>query len=83
MRQPVSVAESEWMTGDEAAKSIGVPGSRVRWLIMNGHLTPASRPDGTRGVTLASVQAEVQWRRNATLAARLRRVLGYAFFWSP
>ncbi len=55
---------------------------RVPWLIMNGYLRGATAPDGSRGVTLQSVQQEASWRASATLGRRLRRVAGYVFRWS-
>ena len=83
MRQPVRVEADNWVAGDEAASTIGIAPKRIRWLIMNGHLTPATRSDGARGVARSSVDAEARWRREASLGQRFRRVLGYVFTWSP
>jgi hypothetical protein len=83
MRQAVTVADDEWVAGEDASSSLGVRPRLIRWLIMNGHMTPATRSDGARGVTRDSVEAEAEWRRSATVAGRLRRVLGYVFTWSP
>jgi hypothetical protein len=83
MRTPVAADEGDWVAADEAAQLIGVPARRTRWFIMNGHLTAATRPDGARGVTRASVQSEARWRREGSALGRLRRLLGYVVTWSP
>jgi hypothetical protein len=51
---------------------------------MNGHRqrgVTADRSSG--GLTRQSVEIEESWRSRATITQRLRRVLGYVFFWMP
>jgi len=52
--------------------------------ITHGHFQREVSPDRRAGgITTRSVEHEREWRSQATLLGRLRRVLGYAFVGSP
>jgi hypothetical protein len=83
--KPVEEAEPpDLLSEDAVVGRLGLSRNRVRWLVMNGHLqrgVTADRSSG--GLTRQSVESEESWRRHATVAQRLRRLLGYVFFWMP
>src|SRR3954451_8409423 len=70
---PQPVTEDQWMSQAEAAERLNVNIFRVGWALACGNLDPADSPVGEAGVTAASVDREIQWRANATSAARVRR----------
>jgi hypothetical protein len=83
--KPVEEVEPSDLLSEGAVVSrLGLSRNRVRWLVMNGRLqrgVTADRSSG--GVTRESVEREEAWRRHATVAQRVRRILGYVFFWMP
>jgi len=83
--KPVEEVEPLDLLSEGAVVSrLGISRNRVRWLVMNGHLQRGVTPDrSSGGVTTQSVEREEAWRRHATLAQRVRRLLGYVFFWMP
>ena len=84
VKPEAEVASSDLLSEDDVASQLGLSSNRVRWLVMNGHLQRGVTADRTSGgLTRQSVDREKAWRNNATLAQRLRRVLGYAVFWMP
>jgi hypothetical protein len=83
MKRAVVVDDRDWVAGVEAAERIGVSPRRVHWLLINGHVTPATRTDGSPGLTRDSVEAEAAWRGQASFGQRARRVFSYVFSWSP
>lgn len=57
----------------DAASCLKVSVSKVGWLVFRGHLV------GDRHhVTAASVKAEMQWRANASVSQRIKRMLSDA-----
>jgi len=83
--KPVEEVEpSDLLSEGAVVGRLGLSRNRVRWLVMNGHLqrgVTADRSSG--GVTRQSVEREEAWRRHATVAQRVRRILRYGFFWMP
>lgn len=70
-----AVMDDEWVSQFDAADRLGVSMYRVGQLIANGTLQAAENPAGQAGVTSLSVAAEREWRRTASAASKLRRLL--------
>ena len=84
MKRVVEVAQPDLVSEDAVATRLGLSTNRVRWLTINGHLQRGVTADGSSGgLTRRSVEAEAVWRRDATATQRVRRALGYVFFWMP
>jgi len=84
VKQPLEVSPSDLLSEDAVASRLGLSETRVRWLILNGHLQRGVTSDrGAGGLTKQSVEKEEAWRRDATVVQRIRRVLAYGFFWMP
>jgi hypothetical protein len=78
------VPETELLTEQQAAESLGLSTGRVRWLTINGYLQRGVTPNGSvGGLTRESVEREGAWRSGATSLQRLRRGLRHAFSWLP
>lgn len=78
------VDPSDLLSEDDVAGQLGLSSDRVRWLAINGHLQRAVTADrSSGGFTRESVEREKAWRSHATVAQRIRRLLGYAVFWMP
>ncbi|WP_345261920.1 DNA-binding protein [Streptomyces hundungensis] len=69
------------MSQPDAARRLGVPLVRLGMLIASGRMTPAHNSAGRIGVTLVSVEAEEIWRTNATLSAKIARLLKDTIMW--
>jgi hypothetical protein len=84
VKRVVEVEPSDLLSERVVACRLDLSLSRVRWLIINGHLQRGITADrASGGLTRQSVENEEAWRRHATVTQRLRRSLGYAFFWTP
>ena len=84
VKRVVEVAQPDLVSEDAVATRLSLSTNRVRWLTINGHLQPGVTADGSfGGLTRQSVEAEAVWRRDATATQRVRRALGYVFFWMP
>jgi hypothetical protein len=84
IKRVLEVERTDLLAVETAADRLGVSLNRVRWLILNGRLQRCSTADRSLGgVTTESVEREQAWRAQATASQRLRRVLGYIFFWMP
>ena len=70
-------------TVEEAAAQLGLSPLRVKWLVVNRKLRTEISGEGQAGITAASLEAEIAWRRAARLRQRLGRVVGYLALWSP
>jgi hypothetical protein len=70
---------SDVISREEAGRILQRSG--VLWLAMCGHLETKPLPNGLRGVTMASVQRELEWQRAATRSQRIRRSLGNLLQW--
>jgi hypothetical protein len=83
--KPVEEVEPPDLLSEDAVVSrLGLSRNRVRWLVMNGRLQRGVTPDrSSGGVTRQSAEREEIWRRHATVAQRVRRILGYVLFWMP
>ena len=78
------VPETELLTEQQAAESLGLSAGRVRWLTINGYVQRGVTPDGNvGGLTRESVARECAWRSGATSLQRLRRGLRHVFSWLP
>jgi hypothetical protein len=78
---PQPVSQDQWMSQVEAAERLNVNIFRVGWAIACENLDPADSPEGEAGVTVASVDREVEWRANATWTARVRRAIRSTVRW--
>jgi hypothetical protein len=74
-RAVATVDDSEWTNQLEAAERLSVSVNRVGMLIAGGVLQPAENPSGQAGVTRASVERELEWRRVAGLPAKAWRLV--------
>jgi hypothetical protein len=84
VKRVVEVGPHDLLTEDAVAGRLGLSLNRVRWLTINGHLRRGVTADqSSGGLTRQSVENEETWRRHATVTQRLRRTLGYLFFWLP
>jgi hypothetical protein len=84
VKRVVEVAPPELVSEDAVATQLSLSTNRVRWLTINGHLQRGMTADGSAGgLTRLSVETEAVWRRDATVTQRVRRALGYLFFWMP
>lgn len=77
--QPVT--QDQWMSQAKAAERLNVNIFRVGWAIACENLDPADGPSGEAGVTVASVDREIQWRANATWVAKVRRGIRSTVSW--
>lgn len=83
-KRVVEVAPPDLVSEDAVATRLSLSLNRVRWLTINGHLQRGVTADGSSGgLTRQSVETEAVWHRDATVTKRLRRALGYVFFWMP
>lgn len=78
---PQVAAQDQWLSQAEAAQRLNVGVLRISWAIACENLDPANNPAGEAGVTLTSVDREIQWRANATWGARFRRALRSTVRW--
>jgi len=78
---PGEVIDGEWVSQLHAAEFLGVGIWRVGLLIANGHLSPANAPNGGAGVTVDSLKAEAEWRRQAGVIRRVARPMKDCFNW--
>ncbi|MBO0512989.1 DNA-binding protein [Streptomyces beijiangensis] len=69
------------MSQPDAARRLGVSLARLGMLIANGRMTPAHNSASRAGVTIVSVQAEETWRANATIRAKIVRLLKDTINW--
>ncbi|OAR26788.1 DNA-binding protein [Streptomyces sp. ERV7] len=76
-----TVEDNAWMSQPDAARRLGVSLARLGMLIANGRMTPVHNPAGRAGVTIASVQTEEAWRANATIRAKIARLLKDTINW--
>jgi hypothetical protein len=84
VKRVVEVAPPDPVSEDAVATRLSLSTNRVRWLTINGHLQRGVTAEGSAGgLTRQSVEAEEAWRRDATVTERVRRALGYVFFWMP
>jgi hypothetical protein len=84
VKRVAEVAPPDLLSEDVTAARLSLSMNRVRWLTINGHLQRGVTADGgSRGLTRRSVEIEEVWRRDATVTDRVRRALGYVFFWMP
>lgn len=84
IKRAATALRSDLMSEEDAARRLGLSLNRVRWLLINGHLQRGvTRDRRSGGVTKRSVEMEEAWRRHASLAQRMRRAAGYAFWWMP
>lgn len=84
VKRVVEVAPPDLLSEDAVATRLSLSMNRVRWLAINGHLQRGVTADGSSGgLTRQSVETEEVWRRDATVTQRVRRALGYFFFWMP
>jgi hypothetical protein len=74
---PRVVPVDEWMSQDEAARELNISHFSLGLLLATGVLHPAECYEGGRGVTRKSLEAEVNWRRTATLRQRVMRKVRY------
>ncbi len=71
------VTHDEFVSQRDAAKALHLRLEvTVRHYVARGILSPATSPDGERGVTRTSLDAEREWQRRASSIQRLRRRLG-------
>ena len=75
------VTDDQWVSQDQAARMLGVSLARIASTVANGHLDQALNSKGDRGVTLGSVHAEEQWRRQAGWTRKLHRVIRDGVGW--
>ncbi|MFN2537309.1 MAG: hypothetical protein ABR549_04045 [Mycobacteriales bacterium] len=68
----VNAEPPDWVSQCDAARELGIHILRIGNLISNDHLEPAETASREMGVTRASLDAELRWRREAP---RLRRWL--------
>ncbi len=74
---PVTCADDDWVSQQEAARLLGVSTARVVWRLMTEHLVPAHDSRQRAGVTRDSVARDLQWLAQASLRAKaLRTVKG-------
>ena len=76
-RPPVCVSDDEWMSQNQAAGQLEVSIFRVGLLIAKNDLQPCENESGVAGVTVASVNREVEWRAKATILDKFKRSFGY------
>jgi len=76
-RLAVAVPDSEWVSQFDAAEALGINLGRVGLMIGAGVLQAAENPAKQAGVTLESVEREIEWRRIAPLRSRVWRVISY------
>lgn len=69
----------EVISRDEAGRILQRSG--VRWLVMCGHLEDGVLQNGLKGVTMTSVQRELEWQGSATRSQRVRRSVGNLLIW--
>lgn len=79
--QPIATNDDSPVVVSRGEASQMLQGHSVFWLLMCGHLETAPLPDGLRGVTVASVEQEIEWQRRATRGQRVRRRLGDVVHW--
>jgi hypothetical protein len=76
------VPDADWVSDEEAATALGISPVRVRFgPAVAGKLRRATNSSGQRGLTRDSLQAEVEWRRSASLGARVRRAIAVGLSW--
>lgn len=72
----VQLEPPAWVSQHDAARELGINVLRIGNLISNDHLAPAETASREMGVTRASVDAALSWRREASrLQRRLLRPL--------
>ncbi|MER5409032.1 DNA-binding protein [Streptomyces sp. NPDC002769] len=76
-----TVEDNAWVSQPDAARRLGIPLARLGMLIANGRMTPAHNSAGRAGVTIVSVEAEETWRANATILAKIARLLKDTISW--
>ena len=84
LRPPVVVAEGDFLTTDQAKdllRSRSAPDPNVNILVARGILQPCFVEDGRQGVTRASVEQEIEWRRTASGWKKFTRRLGGILHW--
>lgn len=85
VRPAIVVTDDRFISQTEAAallKSRAAPRPNIGILIARGLIQRCFRArDGADGVTLDSVQEELEWRQSATFWRRLRRRLGGILHW--
>lgn len=72
---PPMVPAAEWLSRKQAAEALHSPALVIRYLIMQGALQEAATENDIRGVSRASVDQEIAWRREATRRQRVKRHL--------
>jgi hypothetical protein len=78
---PRVVSQDQWVSQAEAAERLHVHIFRIGWAIACETLDAAENPAGEAGVTVASVDREMQWRTNASWTAKVRRGIRNAIRW--
>lgn len=76
----IEVATEDFVSNDVAAKRLGVSVPAIKWR-SGWILHPAYLSDGSEGVTRASLEAEVEWQKNARWWKRLIRGVGGVLRW--
>lgn len=77
------VDDADWLSAEQAGRSLGLARWRVRLLRAGGHVQGATDTAGEVGYLRASVEQEARWRRDASTAQRLRRAAGNLLDWAP
>jgi hypothetical protein len=77
---PADAEAGEWVSQADAAEALNVTVLRIGWLIACERLTAVNGPNGA-GVTRASLDSEVAWRKQATFSRRLGRCIQNIVRW--